>query len=762
MSSSSTRCALLVVTIALIWPPLSAQDSARFTVDDMLDVVNVSAPALSRDGRWLVVMESTTRDRLGVDSHRYGDPSYISPGAARVWITNTATNERVPLFPDKQQVTAFQWSPDGERLVFFKRAENEFEAWIWDRPGSAFSRIRLPDRHTVDSTVAPRWTPDGASVYIAAHEADWAEETGERFGQLTRAPIVELSSEKPFLAWEQLRRMALSRSLFLYDPASGESRPIIADEKLLGYRRTEDGRFVIVTDDQTDKTSYDTIFGTESRIRAVPLDGGEPRVLRENVDGSSRGPRIVWSRHNSHYAWAEKEKIFFASIDDDEATRLTGEEDKKESDEAPAGDAAGTDDEKEKPEVFTPSSLSPDGRLLVATSKLGLWLIDTSDGSRTHLVEKEEDDDLAPAYSVLDWGPGALYLSFASRTEWDRSFVRYDLESGEMRHLNRGNDLLRGFQLSDDGSTVVYQSAGGNQPYEVHVADVAFSRTRRLTDANPSLAGRLGRSELITYLDVDGKTTHGVLYYPLDYQEGQRVPTVFNVYESYFDNAYNGTIAVLNARGYAVVRPSVHLERGYPGEAWVKGVTAAANRVIEMGVADPDRLGVHGTSYGGYATNLLITQTNRFKAAINISGKVNMVSFYTDSPRLGVRNIHAPENSQDRIGATLWEQPQKYIAHSAIMFTDRIKTPLLLITGEQDHNVPARQAMEMYYALRRLGRTVDWVSYTNGGHGMPRTNAEEVHDYHKRILGWYDKYLKANDTVPNQSPDFPSPGQPGR
>ena len=176
----------------------------------------------------------------------------------------------------------------------------------------------------------------------------------------------------------------------------------------------------------------------------------------------------------------------------------------------------------------------------------------------------------------------------------------------------------------------------------------------------------------------------------------------------------------------------------------MKGVTSAANKLIEMGVADPERLGVQGTSYGGYATNLLITQTNRFKAAINISGKVNMVSFYTDSPRLGVRNIHAPEKSQDRIGATLWQQPQKYIQHSAIMFADRIKTPLLLMSGEQDHNVPPRQLMEMYYALRRLNKEVEWVSYTNGGHGMPTTTVDEVKDYHKRIIGWYDSHLKGD------------------
>jgi len=86
-----------------------------------------------------------------------------------------------------------------------------------------------------------------------------------------------------------------------------------------------------------------------------------------------------------------------------------------------------------------------------------------------------------------------------------------------------------------------------------------------------------------------------------------------------------------------------------------------------------------------------------------------MVSSYTDSPRLGVRNTHAPEKSQDRLGTTLWQQPQKCSEHSAIMFADRIKTLLLLMTREMDTNVPPRQGMEMYYALRRLNKEVVWV-----------------------------------------------------
>ena len=133
----------------------------------------------------------------------------------------------------------------------------------------------------------------------------------------------------------------------------------------------------------------------------------------------------------------------------------------------------------------------------------------------------------------------------------------------------------------------------------------------------------------------------------------------------------------------------------------------------------------------------------RFRAAVNVSGKVDMVSFYTDSPRLGVRNVHAAEKSQDRIGATLWQQPQKYIAQSAIFFADRITTPLLLITGAQDPNVPADNTREMYYALRRLGKPVTWVNYMNSGHGTPATTVEDFLDYHARITAFFDKYLKA-------------------
>jgi dipeptidyl aminopeptidase/acylaminoacyl peptidase len=311
--------------------------------------------------------------------------------------------------------------------------------------------------------------------------------------------------------------------------------------------------------------------------------------------------------------------------------------------------------------------------------------------------------------------------------------------------LVKDGRLYSDIQLSRDGSTFVFGLSDGDHPADLFAAGRDFRNPRRLTDVNASLmsGAAVPRSELVPYRDADGKQLYGVLRYPVSYVKGQKYPTVFELYETFFDNGFNARAAFLANHGYAVFHPSVNLVVGHPGEAWVKGVTAAANKLIDMGVSDPDRLGVQGTSYGGYATVLLITQTDRFKAAVNVSGKVDMVSFYTDSPRLGVRNTHAPEKSQDRIGGTLWEYPERYLDHSAILHADRIKTPLLTISGDQDPNVPASQSREIFYALRRLGKDVEWVRYVNGAHRPPNSVAESI-DFETRILAWYDKYLKGN------------------
>jgi dipeptidyl aminopeptidase/acylaminoacyl peptidase len=754
LSKSRRIIASLAIVFALcvsVQPPhlYGQSPGVAFTVDDLLDVANINIADLSDDGRWLAATSGTLRDRIGIDNHRFGDPTYIAPAVIDVWIIDTQTAKAQKLFPAKRQVRGPQWSPDATRLAFLVVKDNAFEPVIWERVSGRFVNLKLPVGKEVADNTELEWSPDGGQLLLTLRPDSWRKQTAERFKYETAGAVVVHSSKEPFLAWDDLRRLASVRSLAAYDLKTGQTRELLPETKLGSYNLTEDGSFLTYSEDITKKTNYDVIGGTENQIHLMTATGADKRTIIK----STKGITVQWSRDYRHYAYAKDGNIFIASIDDKEPRQLTGkksdpEKDKGDAAKADAGNAdRDADKDKKEKERFSVVRLSPNGNLLVVSNKEGLWLMDGTSGTKEMIVKTSDDDKESPRYQVVDWSPNAdkIYLSYASRTRWERGLVSYVVSSKKLEDVFKDSHLYSGFRLSKDGKTFVYSSSEGNRSADLYAADADFKNIRRLTDSNPQLkARRLSKTELVSYLDADGNKAYGVLYYPVDYEPGKKYPTVFNIYEQFFDDSFNGTINILTANGYAVMQPSVNLEIGFPGEAWVKGVTSAANKLIEMGVADPERLGVQGTSYGGYATNLLITQTNRFKAAINISGKVNMVSFYTDSPRLGVRNIHAPEKSQDRIGATLWQQPQKYIQHSAIMFADRIKTPLLLISGEQDHNVPARQLMEMYYALRRLDKEVEWVSYTNGGHGMPTTTVDEVRDYHRRIISWYDSHLKGD------------------
>ncbi|HEY4130304.1 MAG TPA: prolyl oligopeptidase family serine peptidase, partial [Gemmatimonadaceae bacterium] len=397
-------------------------------------------------------------------------------------------------------------------------------------------------------------------------------------------------------------------------------------------------------------------------------------------------------------------------------------------------------------ERFTVVRYSPKADAIVASNKEGLWLVDVASGSKDKIVATDDSSATTPRVTVAAWSEDGqhIYLTSASRQKWERGVLRYDRASKQLKELVKDGRSYTGLRLSKDGNTAVLNIASGNRPADVYVADANLANMHRVIESNPQLKEKkIGPTELVSYLDADGHPKHAVVYYPADYEKGKAYPTVFEVYEDFFDDNYDVRANVLTGHGYVVVHPAVDFEIGFPGEAWLKGVTAAANKLIEMGVADSARLAVQGQSYGGYATNLLVTQTNRFKAAVNISGKVDMISFYTDSPRLGVRNVNAAEKTQDRLGATMWQQPQKYEAHSAILYADRITTPMLLITGEQDSNVPADNTREMYYALRRLGKEVIWVNYMNGGHGGGTATAEDFLDMERRVLEWYDTKLKA-------------------
>ena len=724
---------------AALFLPLGVegQSPSSFTASDALDIGSFAVLDLTTDGRWIAATSSTRRSTLGVDYRRDGDPSYIRPSRVTVWVLDATNGERRQVFPDARNIRAAAWSPDAAQLGMLVLVDSTYAPIIWNRTTGVARTLPVPQGQYVAENSDLRWTADGTRVVVSLRTVQWKARVAAEFARLTRGPVFVQDGKDPFLAWDAIRRLGNVRSVAAIDVASGRATELLPEGNIATFSLSADDALLAYQEDITPKTDYDVIFGTENRLMLRQVGATTPATI---VHPTLRGMTLSWAEDGRRYAYARDGRVYVARLGDGTPRQIAG------PDSAPAAgqDTSAATRQARANARFAIARWSPGGDALLLTNPQGYWVADATSGQRD-LVLATDTLPSAPRYAPVAWSPDGrhLYFTHASRREWERGLLRVDRTTRQREDLARDRRLYQGFRLSKDGMRFVYTSSDGNRPGELYTADAGLRTPRALTNANPQLASKtLARTELVTYRDTDGRTRYGVAYLPPGFTPGTPAPTLFNIYEDFFDDTFDATVNVFTSAGYVVVKPSVAFETGFPGEAWLKGVTAAANALVERGIADSARLGVFGTSYGGYATNLLITQTPRFKAAVNVSGKVDMISFYTDSPRLGVRNIHAAEKSQDRLGATLWQQPQKYVAHSAIMFADRITTPLMLVTGEQDSNVPADNSREMYYALRRLGKDVTWVNYMNSGHGTPGTNAAEFIDYHERLLGFFDKHLK--------------------
>ena len=714
--------------------PTGLAAQTALTPTDLLEVRTVSVGDYSPNGQWLIVRIARRGDGLGFVAARDGDPSYTRPSPARVLLMNTSTGDTSVIINAPRTLGAMAWSPRGDRLAIATR-DTVPQLLIWEMASKRLRVVPTGGARVAENTTLS-WTTDERLV-LAVRERGWRDEVRARFDSLVGGPISVQVGTEPFLAWDVLRRLGNRSLVVALTPNTGTLDTLVAPTQLTSWTASRDGQWISWREDRNNKTNYEGGATNDSRMLA--------RTRRDSarvVFPSLRGVTVQMAEDGVRYAFARDGVIYVASLADSTPRRVIGTPPAPERVRVRDTTAANAAVSAVRDERFTLVRMAPNGEQLIVSSRTGLSLVSVADGNRRAL-HAITDTATAPRVAVADWSADGrtILLTRAERTAWDRALVRYTVATGAVDTLVRDGRLYGAPSLSPDGARMALTIGAQGRPADLWLTDARFSSPRMVVASNPQLANKqLPVTQLVSYLDADGRRQFGVLTVPT--ATARALPTVFSVYEDFFDDGFDATTTFLASQGYAVMKPSVTFETGFPGEAWLKGVTASANKLIEMGIADSARLGVHGTSYGGYATNLLITQTNRFKAAINVSGKVDIISFYTDSPRLGVRNVNAAEKTQDRIGATLWEQPQKYVQHSAVMFADRIKTPLLLMTGGEDHNVPAINTREMYFALRRLGKPVEWVNYTNGGHGIPMTNAKEFGDWHTRLLGWYDRYLK--------------------
>jgi dipeptidyl aminopeptidase/acylaminoacyl peptidase len=311
--------------------------------------------------------------------------------------------------------------------------------------------------------------------------------------------------------------------------------------------------------------------------------------------------------------------------------------------------------------------------------------------------------------------------------------------------------MVSGPVLDASGTIVGFISESWNRAPEAFVSQITPFEPRQLTSYQLLPEAPLGKTERFEWTTSDGQRIEGLLTYPVDYRPGTRVPLLVVVHggpPGFFVNTFIGRVgsypvAAFAARGFAVLRPNVRGSSGYGREFrfanyrdWGGGdfrdIMDGVNALVALGVADPDRLGIMGWSYGGYLTAFAITQTTRFRAASVGAGITNLVSF------TGTADI--PGFVPDFFRSEFWDEPKLWAARSPITNVAGVTTPTLIQHGEEDLRVPVSQGYEFYTALKRRGVPVSMVVYPRQGHsvGEPKLQLDVM----RRNLEWFERWLK--------------------
>ena len=307
-----------------------------------------------------------------------------------------------------------------------------------------------------------------------------------------------------------------------------------------------------------------------------------------------------------------------------------------------------------------------------------------------------------------------------------------------------------------NSSKVLFTRETYNEFPDLWVADLKFKKPVKISDINPQISEfAWGNAELVEWTNMDGIPMQGVLIKPGNYNAGKKYPVLVYYYRFMSQRLFEFNEVVVNHRpcfpfyasnGYAVFLPDIRFDIGFPGYSATKCLIPGVQKLIDMGVADPDAIALHGHSWSGYQTAHVITQSNKFACAIAGAPVSNMISAYSGIRwGSGVARQFQYEQSQSRIGGSLWEYPERYIENSPVFFADRIETPLLIMFGDEDGAVPWYQGIELYLAMRRLEKDCVFLQYRGEPH-HPQRYANKL-DYTIKMKEYLDHYLKGEPAV---------------
>ena len=668
---------MIILSLLALLAQAQGSTTRVLTVDDVFRIQRVSDPRVSPDGKWVAYVVSTPD--LAADK-----------STSRIWMVAVTGGDPIPLTAKGGSASSPRWSPDGKYLGFLaSRGEDaETQVWVLNRLGGEAEQLTSV-KQGVGSFV---WSPDGGRLALEVDDL-----TPDQAGDTTWIGA-KAKTQRPYV----IDRLQFKRDGTGY----------------LDHRRTH----IYVFDVSTKAP------GGARQITSGDWDDEGPAW---SPDGRS----IAFTSNRDSVDGNDNSDVWVVASDDTAkgatTRRLTAEP-------GPDGDPAWSPDGK-----WILYDRQPLGEPIAMIYDPGQLAVIGAEGGRPRALTAALDRNIR----AERWAPDGKSIYGILEDEGDNYLVRVDGTTGAVtRLLGGGNEAreVNAYSIGADGTIAALISAP-HLPNEIFVVETVGPK--QLTRTNQALLDSLRLADVreLHFKSRDGTAVEAFLYTPADYQAGKRYPTLLRIHGgpvSQFDRSFNTEAQIFAARGYAVVLTNPRGSSGYGarfsraifadwGNKDFDDVMAAVDEAVRVGVADPERLGVGGWSYGGILTNYVITKSTRFKAAISGASEALYTSNYGHD--------HYQNLWEMELGLP-WTHQRAWDRISPFWSVAKITTPTLWMGGSSDWNVPVMNSEQMYQAMRRLGRTTQLVVYPGQSHGIAKPTYQK--DRWQRYLEWYGRFLK--------------------
>jgi len=656
--------------------------------------------------------------------------------------------------------------------------------------GATAARAQAPrpmnilDLINVPTLSDPQASPDGRQILFVRSDADWkankrvshvwrVNADGSDPVQMTSGPEGESSPrwspDGRTIAFVSKRGSDEAAQLYVLSNAGGEAQRITSHETAVsGIAWSPDGAAVyfLAPEPKTaeeksrdkakdDVYAFDEDYKQQHLWKVVVATKAEQRVTQGDFTVASYrlsrdGHRIALQRApNPLYGYADRGETWAMDADGTNAVQLTQNVITESGAELSPDNAQVlfVADANERYEPYY------NDRVFVVPATGGAARVVTA--GFPHEVER------------ATWSKDGRSIFFVANMGVHSQIFEVPVTGGAPKALTSGQHAVGGWSYAPASGLHAFVKEEATSPGEIWTLAPGGAQAR-VTRVFEGLARdfKLPRQERIEWKGADGVVVEGLLFYPLDYVQGQRYPLIVQTHggpaasDKFGFGSWGSYPEVLAAMGYAVLKPNYRGSTGY-GDPFLRDmvgsyfrnahldVMAGVDHVITMGLADPERLGKMGWSGGGHMTNKIITFTDRFKAASSGAGAANWVSMYAQSD---VRSYRTPW-----FGGTPW-QPNApidlYWEHSPLKYVANVKTPTIFLVGERDPRVPMPQSVEMYRALKSNGVPTRLYVAPREPHGFQelrhqlfKVNAE---------LDWFEKHVTKRAYTWEKAPEEPS------